>query len=189
MNSIIINYVLDSPYNHNSIEKLLQYCHSDNITIYLNFYDFTIDKKLSSILQDFKIGDNTIVKIFENDYEEKSNINDIILSNLIQFSDSQLMTILHDDTIINQHAIDRINFEIFNDINIGFLYSDYIINNIRCFLLSHMSGIHMNIPIIFWSMPKIIKHMSQDVFTTITSGYAGFHIPEPLFTIKSYEQK
>lgn len=187
MNSIAINYIIENKSDEQSINKILQNCRFDNLKIYLNLFDFTIEQNLKSILKNTKSDANVIVNIFEESYEDKANANEIIINNIIQFSDTVAMVILNDKSVLNKDLLEDIDFEILNSVNTGFLYSDYIMNDIRCFLLSHISGVNLNLPIIFWSTSKLIKHMSKDVFKTVLATYAGIHIPSPLF-IMNYDE-
>lgn len=187
MNSIAINYIIENPCDKQSVNKILDNCSSDKLKTYLNLFDFTLEKNLKSVLKDFKNNNNRTINIFEENYEEKANANEIILNNSLQFADTTAMIILNDNTLFNKDCLHEIDFEMLNNINTGFLYSDYIINNVRCFLLSHASGVSVGLPVIFWSTHKLIKHMSKDVFKTILSTYGGIHIPAPLFIINHDE--
>jgi len=187
MNSIVVNYVLENPITSDNIRSIIDGCISKKYKIHLNFYDFRLNKNLQSIIDDIKVDKNTVIKIFEKDYEDKKDGTDIIINHCLQFSDSLSMIIFNSYSIINKGALDQIDFSLFTNKNLGFLYTDYTINKIRCYLLSHIGGINMNVPIIFWSMPKVIEHLSQDTLKNIASKSAGIHIPESFFSINNHE--
>lgn len=185
MTTIAINYVLSKNLTKEILERILSGCCSDKFEILLNFFDFSIDKKNKELINELSKKYSSIkISIYDQDYENLKDANNMILKDCIRFAESTAMCILNDQFIINNIILDNIDFDILREEFNGFIYCDYTINDIRCFLTSHIAGISIGMPTMFLSTEKVLKHLSEDnIFSYLFSSYAGIHIPEVLFSV------
>lgn len=188
MNSIVINYKITNTLSPDNLEDIINGCRNiKNYKIILNLYDFSLRKNDISNIKDT---DNLKVYWIKKDYEELNNANDIILSEMIKYSDSVFVTILSNEIIINPEIFDTICFDSYCNKNIGFLYFDYTVSNNRCFLRSQASGLNIGIPVLFWSTKTLINYLSKDdILESVHKNSIGVHIPKNLCTININEQE
>lgn len=183
MKSIVLNYRIANDISEDRFNEILTGCYSLNYNVLLNIYDFSICKKAESYLK--KIQDETMrISYIKKDFEELDNSEQIITDGLIKYGDSLALCILSENNVLSKGCIDSIDFEGMNNPTNGFIYFDYTINNIRCFLRSKGSGMQFSVPVIFWSMSKLIKYISnKNKFDIITSNYTGIHVAKNLCTV------
>lgn len=183
MKSIVLNYRITGDISRDRFNQILAGCYSSKYNVILNIYDFSISKNIESYIK--SIEETTIkVSYIKRDFEEIENSEQIITENLIKYADSLALCILPEINVLTEDCIDSIDFEWMNDPINGFIYFDYSVNGIRCFLRSKGPNIQLNVPVLFWSMSKLIKHISdKDKFGIITNNYTGIHIARNLCTV------
>jgi hypothetical protein len=181
MKSILINYSIVREIDKEKIYEILNGCKSDKYKVYLNFYDFSLTKKIQHYVND--ISDDKIkISVYERDYEDSKKFIQMITDDIIKYSDSIAYTALNDSVVLNDNCLDSIEFEVFKNGAYGFLYFDYSINGIRCFVKSRLEK--LTIPVIFFSLEYTIKNISSDnVIETLLKNSIGLHIPKSLCII------
>jgi len=188
MNSILINYSLSKDINKNRLQTLLNGCQSDKYKVFLNIYDFSISKNVKEKLDQVNIPKNIKISVENSDYENLENYIEIVSKTILQYSDSVSYCRLNETISLEPKSIDEIDFSVFDDGNYGFLYFDYDINSIRCFIKSY--GHNGSVPAIFFSAKKTLEKLSNGKpITSILSESIGLHIPERLCTIYSNDEK
>lgn len=186
MNSIIVNYKISKNIDENKIRNIINGCISKKYKTYINIYDFSLSKTIESYINNLIDLDlsNADISIFNHDYEDFSNADNIILNNLIKHGDSIAFGIFPENLILDQNSIDQLDLDILTDEINGLIYFDYTINNIRCFLRSRVMNIKINVPAVFWSVSKLIRFISdQDKLNIISTNFAAIHIPNSLCKI------
>jgi hypothetical protein len=180
MSNIVINYVIDKDIDDDQVKSMFNniYLKNHNLEIYV--YDFSIDKKLKQILDSLVINN---LKLTEYPYEQHDEADDIIIDNMKNSSNFVAFTNLKNNIVINNETIDSIDFDILQDDQFGFLYLDYYIGNIRCYMQSNKPGSKINTPIIFWSTEKAIKTKGKNVYNTLYRSYMGIHAPKSGCTV------
>ena len=183
MKNIAINYIIHNSIDSNRFDDIIKpIATSKKYKISLNVYDFSLKKQSN----DYNLSkyDNIQYSLTECDYEDVKEANKIVVKDFIKFADSICTCIVYDSLIFNNNAIDEIDASLFENDYIGFIYSDYVVDNKRFFLKSHSSNSQINTPMVFWSTEKILKHLSgEDVLQAIYSSYVGIHIPKPLCVV------
>lgn len=181
MTSISINYIIQEDIDEEYFNKILNGCKSDKYDLSITFHDFSLQNKIKEYNKD-----SNIIVVSEN-YEDREDSQDIVLKNFTRYADSKMMTLVNDNVIF--HNIDAIDFNIINDNPlIGFIYTDYNINGIRCFLKSHSPVSNfIAMPICFWRTSKLIENISDNTLATIYGGSLGIHIPKDICTIHKNE--
>lgn len=182
MSNISINYLILSDLAEENIKNIIDSCSFDNHSTSLVFNDFSLNKKTKEIVDNLNIDSNIVVNNY--DYEDSENSMIIVVKNFASYAASDAVTIVHEDLIFNKMSVSKIDFDILNEENIGFIYGDYSINNVRCYLRSHAAHVKLSIPFVFWSTKKIVQHVSQEsLLDYLFSKYMGIHIPHDLCTV------
>lgn len=182
MSSISINYLVLSDIEEENIKNIIDSCDFDNHSISLVFNDFSLNKKTKAIVEKLNIGAD--IRVNDYDYEDSKNSMNIVVKNFASYAASDFVTIVHQDLLFNKISVSKIDFDILNEENIGFIYGDYSINNVRCYLRSHAAHVKLSIPFVFWSTKKIVQHVSQEnLLDYLFSKYTGIHIPHDLCTV------
>jgi hypothetical protein len=181
MKSIVINYSIVREVDKEKIHEILNGCKSNKYKVYLNLYDFSLTKKIKNYVDD--ISDDSIkISVYERDYEDSEKFVQMITDDIIKYSNSIAYAALNDSIVLNDNSLDSIDFDIFKNDIYGFLYFDYSINGIRCFVKSRMEKLVM--PVIFFSLGATIKNISSDnVIETLLKNTIGLHIPKSLCII------
>lgn len=178
MNSIVVNYRIAGDISKDRFREIIDGCYSTKYKVILNLYDFSISK----IAESYHLSNNPNISYIKRDFEEIENSEQIMLDNLIKYGDALAFCILSENNVLNN--LDSIDFEWLQNPTNGFIYFDYNINSIRCFLRSKGPNIQLNVPVLFWSISKLIDHISdKDKFNIITNNYAGLHIAKNLCTV------
>jgi hypothetical protein len=165
------------------VKKIVDNSFSKKHNVFLNLYDFSVSKNIQKIIEK-NFSDQKNISVFEKDFEDKNEADNIMFENLIQHADSLAFGMMSESTILNESAIDQIDFDLLKDDINGFLFFDYSVNNIRCYLRSRSSLVNNNIFCLFWSTEKLIKFINdKDKINTISSNFAGVHIPKDLCTL------
>lgn len=178
MKSIVINYSIVREVDKEKIDEIINGCKSEEYKVYLNFYDFSLTKKIKHYVDCI---DNEKIKtsVYQKDYEDSEKFVQMITDDIIKYSDSIAYTALNDSIILLENSLDSIDFEIFKNDIYGFLYFDYSINGIRCFVKSRLEKLTM--PAVFFSLGATIKKISSDnVIETLLKNTIGLHIPKSL---------
>ena len=194
MKSIVLNYRITGDISRDRFNQILAGCYSSKYNVILNIYDFSISKNIENYMTGAQTGslpllakrdeENSKISYIKRDFEEIENSEQIITENLIKYADSLALCILPEINVLTEDCIDSIDFEWMNDPINGFIYFDYSVNGIRCFLRSKGPNIQLNVPVLFWSMSKLINHISdKDKFGIITNNYTGIHIARNLCTV------
>lgn len=184
MKNIVINYKILKDISQDVLEKIVTGCYSQKYKIFLNLYDFSLSKNTAEYIKTINVADNINISYSSQNYEDIQESDNIILYNLIQHGDSLSFGIFADNLIFNQGAMDGMDFEALADETNGFLYFDYNIKNIRCFLRSRSVNVQINVPAIFWSTSKLIRHIPQkDKLNIVGNNYGSIHIPHSMCTI------
>lgn len=183
MSNIVLNYKICKNIDASIIEKIVNNSVSEKHKVFINIYDFSPLKGVEDIIKK-KFSDNKNISVFKKDFEDKNEADNIMLENLIQYGDSLAFGMMSESTILNKFAIDKINFDLLKeDIN-GFLYFDYCVNNVRCYLRSRTSVINNSILCVFWSTEKLIKFINEkDKMNIVSNNFAGVHIAKNLCTV------
>lgn len=184
MSNIAINYIILKSIDDKSLSDMINGCISNTHSIYLQLNDFSIEKTISNQIKNIT-HDKIKVETFEYDYEDSSNATEIVLKNFTSYCSYDVLSIVYDNLKFYPDSIDNIDFNrlIENEKN-GFIYGDYDIGNIKCYLRSHAAGLKLNIPFAFWSIKKILKHLSEEnILEYMFSSYMGIHIPQSLCTV------
>lgn len=180
MNNIVVNYKIIKDINISKFKDIISGCLSNKYKVYLNIYDFSLSKQIENYLKDINDLElsNINISVSNYDYEDFSNADVIILSNLIRHGDSIAFGIFQDNLIFNTNSIDELNLDLLtNEIN-GLIYFDYNVNNIRCFLRSRIMNIKLNVPAVFWSTSKLIRNISElDKLNIVANNFAAIHVP------------
>ena len=180
MKSIVVNYRITGDISEDRFYEIIDGCYSTKYKVILNLYDFSINK----LAESYNLSNNPNVSYIKRDFEEIDNSEQIMLDNLIRYGDSLALCILPENNVLVKGCIDSIDFEWMDDPSNGFIYFDYTINGIRCFLRSKGPNIQLNVPVLFWSMSKLIRHITdKDKFAIITNNYVGIHIAKNLCTV------
>jgi hypothetical protein len=184
MNIISINYIVQKDIDEKRLSMILNGLTSNKYKILLNIYDFSLSKRVTDLVSNLKLDPEKIkLLVIPGDYEEREQAHNIITRNFMQYVDSICMTVLHDNLVINNNALDYIDFNILKEETVGFIYPDYNIKKVRCFLRSHSIRTQINTPVIFWSVDKVLRHMAEkDILNKIYGSYSGVHIPNSLCT-------
>jgi hypothetical protein len=182
MSNIVLNYKVCKNIDEPIIEKIVNNSVSEKHKVFVNLYDFSPLKMVEGIIKK-KFSGNKNISVFTKDFEDRNEADSIMLENLIQYGDSLAFGMMSESIILNKFAIDKIDFELLKeDIN-GFLYFDYCVNNVRCYLKSRSSEINNSIICVFWSTEKLIRFINdKDKMNTISNNFAGVHIPKNLCT-------
>lgn len=184
MKNIKINYVVLNDISESKYEKLTEVCNSSkNHNVSINFYDFSLVKKIKN----YKEKNN--VSIIEESYEDYEKAQEIIINNFTSYANSSFVAILNDSTIIEN--IDIIDFESLYDVDmLGFVYTDYTIDGVRCFMKSHSANNKSAMPIVFWKKNKLIEHINgeENPLASIYGSSVGIHIPESICTIHTNDE-
>lgn len=195
MNNIVVNYKISKDINKNVLSAIIDGCASKKYKVFLNIYDFSLSKNAETQIEEylkesdlsFKITENLKIKIVHKDYEEFSEADNIILGGIIKHGDSLAFVLLPENIALKN--IDTIQFEALKEDNIGFIYPDYSINDIRCYLRSRSFNVNISIPAIFWSTSKLVMHLPEkDKLSIVSNKYAGIHVPEDLCTVYTDEK-
>lgn len=182
MSSISINYIILNDAEEGSIQNIIDTCRFDNHSTSLVFNDFSLTKKTKDIVDRLNTDSNIVVNNY--DYEDSEDSMTVVVKNFASYASSDIVTIVHADLVFNRKSISEIDFNILNEENIGFIYGDYSINHLRCYLRSHAAHVKLSIPFVFWSTNKIIQHVSQEsLLDYLFSKYMGVHIPHDLCTV------
>lgn len=183
MKNIAINYIVHNNINAEKFNAIVKpITENKKYKTKLNVYDFSLKKEL----HDYDLSKYQDIEYSwtECDYEDVKEANSIVLKNFINFADSICTSIVYDNLIFNNNSIDEIDVSLFENDYIGFIYSDYIVDNKRFFLKSHSSNSQINTPMVFWSTEKLLKHISENnILQLIYGSYVGIHIPKPLCTV------
>jgi len=183
MKNIAINYIIHNYVDCDKFDNIVKpISESKKYKITLNVYDFSLKKQSHDYnLENYH---NVQYSLTECDYEDIKEANKIVAKDFIRFADSVCTCIVYDSLVFNSNAIDEIDVSLFENNYIGFIYSDYVVDNKRFFLKSHSANSQINTPMVFWSTEKILKHLSEeDIFQSIYGSYVGVHIPKPLCTV------
>lgn len=184
MSNIAINYIILKHINDESLLNIINGCTSNIHNIHLQLNDFSLEKKVSEQIKNIN-NDKIQIETFEYDYEDSSNATEIVLKNFTSYCSHNILSIVYDNLTFYPGVIDHIDFNqlIENEMN-GFIYGDYDIGSIKCYLRSHAAGLKLNIPFAFWSIKQIIKHLSEEsILEYVFSSYMGIHIPQSLCTV------
>lgn len=184
---ILVNLSITNDITESIAKEIIEGCRSLKHKVYLNIYDFSLNKIAKKYTEENQ-NENLKISVQERDYEESNEYVKIAIQDIIKYADCQSACFLNDSVSLLPQSIDRVNFDIFKDENCGFIYFDYTIGNIRCFLRS--SGNNGAVPFIFFSMKKIIENLSkeepiQDIFSNTIS----LHIPESLGKVYPNDDK
>jgi hypothetical protein len=186
MQNIVINYKILNDIDDNLLLSIVNGCNSKKYKVFLNLYDFSLSKRIESQLSQIK--SLIEIEILTRDYEERENADNIVLQNLIQHGDSIAFASISDNVVLNPYSIDELGLEWLKEESSGFIYTDYNINDIKCFMRSRAMNVSLNIPVVFWSTSKLVKHFTdQDKLQIVGNNYASIHIPKSLCTIYQYE--
>jgi hypothetical protein len=127
---------------------------------------------------------NTSIKYIPEFYESIPNADNIVLSNLIRHGDSTAFCILPENVTLFRNALDEIDFSWLNEDLNGFIYCDFHLNNIRCYVRSRAMGTQLNLPIVFWSTDKLVRHLGEEnKLNIVGNNYASLHIPKSVCTV------
>lgn len=184
MNNISINYALCKNVNQNIIDRITSLLKSEKYKVSINIYDFSLEKKAKEYVS------GNQASVIEQDYEEYKDYQSIIVKNFTRYADASLVVILHENVFI--HDLDSIDLTVINDNPLhGFIYTDYNMNGVRCFVKSHGPTFKMGMPLVFWSKDKIIQYLSDDEnpLGVIYHSSIGIHIPKDICTVYPYENE
>lgn len=188
MSNIALNYIIINDVNKEFISKVAESCKSDLNSIVLSFSDFSLNKNVQKIVNENDWND-TRISVNNYDYEDSENAMNILAKKCIEYSTCDALAIVHQDLIFDNTELNKIDFSILNDESHSFLYGDYNIDGIRCFLRSHSANVKLSIPFVFWSMQKLLSHMSEEnVLEYMFTNYMGLHIPQNICTIYRNEK-
>ena len=188
MNSILINYKIVKSIDEERLKALVLGCISKNYNVILNIYDFSLTKNIQKYITGLDLEKKIKISVIEKDYEDAENADKIILQNLIPFANTIATAILPEGIILNNLSLDQIDFDKFKNEIIGFLYFDYTLENIKCFMKSRSNGLQISIPAIFWSTKKLLANISnENLLQNIASNSASIHLAKNLCTIYANE--
>jgi len=190
MSNIVFNYIVRDNINENRISDIVNGLESRKYKVHLRFFDFSLSKEVNKKVKSInKKPDNVTISAIEKDYEDFENASNLILENFSEYVDCMCLIIVYDNLVVNK-SLDDIDFDLLQDDDFGFIYSDYAVNGIRCFLPSCKKTFELRSPFLFLSTKKIIKHISEkDPASVIYNKYAGFHIPKSLCNIVLSNEK
>lgn len=180
MNNIVVNYKIIKELDISKLKSIITGCLSSKYKVFLNLYDFSLSKQVENYLKEIKDIDlsNIDISVSNHDYEDFSNADNIILTNLIRHGDSIAFGIFPENLIFDSGSMDKLNLDLLKSEINGLVYFDYIINNIRCFLRSRIMNIKINVPAVFWSTSKLIRHIwEQDKLNIVANNFAAIHVP------------
>lgn len=176
MSNIVINYIIDQEIDADKINAILSSINIEQHNTEINVYDFSIDKKWKSIIDD---SPSLKINVQEHPYEQRDESSSMILESVKGKSEITAFANLKNNVMLNSNVIDSVDFDTLNNDDIGFLYFDYKIGNIRCYLQSNKPGSKTNTPIMFWSAKKSTEdHTSDNAYNHIYKKYMGLHIPK-----------
>ena len=184
MSNIAINYIILKHTDSKYLSGIINGCTSNIHKIHLQLNDFSLEKKTSEQIKDMA-NDKLQIETFEYDYEDSNNATEIVLKHFTSYCSHDILSIVYDNLTFYPGLIDNIDFNqlMKNEMN-GFIYGDYDIGRIKCYLRSHAAGLKLNIPFAFWSIEKILKHLSEEnILEYMFSSYMGIHIPQSLCTV------
>lgn len=190
MQNIVINYKITKKTNDLDIlETIIRRCQSDKYRVFLNIYDFSLDKQNPFLNINAANTSSSVITYHAKCYEDLNNSDSIILQNLIQHGDSLGYMLLPNNVTLNENFFDLIDFEWLGEENNGVIYFDYHINGIRCYTRSRAANIPINTPVTLWSTSKLIRHIHEkEKLQIVGNNYASLHIPYSLCTIYPYEE-
>jgi|SRR5210317_980108 hypothetical protein len=173
MHSIKINYIADENVNQHRLEKIFNDLYLKNYLLKIDVYDFSLVKNINKYIETLN---NKNIRVFEFGYEEHKDAQNVILKNIDK--DSLVFTSIKTNIVIDTKFIDELDFEKLNE-NYGFVYSDYSIREVRCYMQSHKTGGIINTPMIFWNTKKIMENKNEsNVFNHVYGTSMGKHIPK-----------
>ena len=189
MKPIVVNYSIAKEIDVERLQEIANGCQSSNHTVRLNLYDFSISKKILSQIESVKAPENVKISAINKDYEELSDYVKIAIQDLIKHMDAQSNCFLNESVVLVPNAVDDIDFNLFNtDENYGFLYFDYEIEGLRCFIKS--TGNKGAIPAIFFSTKKTMENISkEDPIKSIFTSTISLHIPKSLCKVYANNEK
>lgn len=191
MQNIVINYKILGDIDYKLLSSIINGCVSKKYEVFLNLYDFSLSKRIKKQLDEikFSLSENyPKIEIYARDYEEREDADKIILQNLIQHGDSIAFVTIAENVVLQCYSLDKLDLEWLKEESSGFIYTDYHINDIRCFMRSRAMNVSLNIPVVFWSTSKLVRHFTdQDKLQIVGNNYASIHIPKSLCTIYQYE--
>lgn len=186
MSNIVINYIILNSIKPNRLTSIIEACRSKQHNVSIVFNDFSLNKQVADQLKNYEL-DDIKVSVINRDYEDSQDAMSIVTKNFISYSDSDITSIVYENLEFEPKIFDAFDFEIFD--NYGFIYGDYSVQNIRCYLRSHASNTKLSIPFVFWSTEKIIKNIEhEDVLEYLFNNYMGYHIPKSICTIISNDE-
>lgn len=188
MNNIAINYIILNHIESDVLSRIVDSCRSTKYKVSLIFNDFSLDKNIAKQLEDIN-KDNINLSTINCDYEDSNNAMNIIVDGFVAYSDSTIVSMVHENLIFKSGIFDTLDLDILD--TYGFIYGDYDIQGIRCYLRSHAASIKLSIPFVFWSTKKLIESISlspKDALEYMFNNYMGFHIPKSLCTIISNDE-
>lgn len=190
MQNIVINYKITKKTNDLDIlETIIRRCQSDKYRVFLNIYDFSLNKQNPLLKIDSAKTSSSIISYHEKCYEDLNNADNIVLQNLIQHGDSLGYMLLPNNIILSESFFDLIDFQWLSHEGNGLIYFDYHINRIRCYTRSRAVNIPINTPAALWSTSKLIRHIHEkEKLQIVGNNYASLHIPHSLCTIYPYEE-
>ena len=174
MHSIKINYIADENIDKNRLEKILDYSPMKNYKLKIDMHDFSLGK--GSIKNFVDESENKNIRVFEHPFEDRRDIQKTVLKNITD--EFAVFANIKTNIILNTDIIDCIDFKELNK-NYAYVYTDYLIGKVRCYMQSHRSGATVNTPLIFWNTKKVIGQKEEDdVFNTVYGNNIGLQIPK-----------
>lgn len=184
MSNIVINYIILKHIDDESLSRIINGCISNTHNMHLQFNDFSLEKTISNQIKNIN-NDKIKIETFEYDYEDSSNATEIVLKNFTSYCSYDILSIVYDNLKFYPESISGIDFkQLLENETYGFIYGDYDIGNIKCYLHSHAAGLKLNLPFAFWSIKQMLKHLSEEnILEYMFSSYMGIHIPQSLCTV------
>lgn len=184
MKNIVINYKISKNIDNTTFNKIISGCVSEKYKVFLNLYDFSLSKDTKEYTDQLSAINNLNINYIPQNFEDVKEADQIILGSLIQYGDSVAFGIFGENTILNTGGVDLVDFNLLAEEINGFIYFDYNIKNIRCFLRSRSTNIQLNVPAIFWSTSKLIRYIPEkEKLNIVGNNYGSIHIPYSLCTI------
>lgn len=179
MHSIKINYIADESINKDRLEKILHYSPMKNYDLKIDIHDFSLEKgSIKNFVDQMK---NKNITAFEYPFEDRQFIQKAVLKNIS--NEFLVFANIKTNTVINTEIIDDIDFQEINK-NYAFVYTDYSIGKVRCYMQSHRAGATVNTPLILWNTEKVIeKKDEEDAFNSVYGNNIGLQIPKSACTI------
>lgn len=184
MKRILIIYKVFQDLEQDYLQKIINGCKSKNHKVTINFHDFTLSKKIRSQIDKVEFSELEAINISDENYEDMENSDQIIVQNLIPYSDFDIVSILVHDISLDG-SIDEIDFTPLEDDLIGSIYTDNYITKpfkSRMYCKSHPL-MNTGIRCVFVNMSKLISAIGQDnPVGHVYSQHGSCHIPKALFT-------